>query len=145
MEEIANNLNNFLADLAVFYRKLQNYHWNIEGKDFFVIHAKLEEYYDDINKMIDEIGEYILTIGKQPLATLKDYLQIAKIQEADNKKVKCEEVFENVIKDFTYLLQQAKTIKENADKIGDYATSTMMDEPIADFSKKLWMLHQTMA
>ncbi|MFR5190437.1 MAG: Dps family protein [Clostridia bacterium] len=145
MEEIANNLNNFLADLAVFYRKLQNYHWNIEGKDFLVIHAKLEEYYDDINKMIDEIGEYILTIGKQPLATLKDYLQIAKIQEADNKKVKCEEVFENVIKDFTYLLQQAKTIKENADKIGDYATSTMMDEPIADFSKKLWMLHQTMA
>ena len=145
MEEIANNLNNFLADLAVFYRKLQNYHWNIEGKDFFVIHAKLEEYYDDINKMIDEIGEYILTIGKQPLAALKDYLQIAKIQEADNKKVKCEEVFENVIKDFTYLLQQAKTIKENADKIGDYATSTMMDEPIADFSKKLWMLHQTMA
>lgn len=145
MEEIANNLNNFLADLAVFYRKLQNYHWNIEGKDFFVIHAKLEEYYDDINKMIDEIGEYILTIGKQPLATLKDYLQIAKIQEADNKKVKCEEVFENVIKDFTYLLQQAKTIKENADKIGDYATSTMMDEPIAEFSKKLWMLHQTMA
>lgn len=145
MEEIANNLNNFLADLAVFYRKLQNYHWNIEGKDFFVIHAKLEEYYDDINEMIDEIGEYILTIGKQPLATLKDYLQIAKIQEADNKKVKCEEVFENIIKDFTYLLQQAKTIKENADKIGDYATSTMMDEPIADFSKKLWMLHQTMA
>ncbi|MFR2534560.1 MAG: ferritin-like domain-containing protein [Clostridia bacterium] len=70
---------------------------------------------------------------------------MAKIQEADNKKVKCEEVFENVIKDFTYLLQQAKTIKENADKIGDYATSTMMDEPIADFSKKLWMLHQTMA
>lgn len=145
MEEIANNLNNFLADLAVFYRKLQNYHWNIEGKDFFVIHTKLEEYYDDINEMIDEIGEYILTIGKQPLATLKDYLQITKIQEADNKKVKCEEVFENVIKDFTYLLQQAKTIKENADKIGDYATSTMMDEPIADFSKKLWMLHQTMA
>ena len=44
MEEIINNLNKMLCDLAVFYRKLQNYHWNIEGKDFFIIHEKLEEY-----------------------------------------------------------------------------------------------------
>lgn len=145
MEEIANQLNIFLADLAVFYRKLQNYHWNIEGKDFFVIHAKLEEYYDDVNEMIDEVGEYILTIGKQPLSTMKDYLAITKITEAQNQKVKCDEVFNNVIKDFSYLLQEAKNIKEEADKTGDHATSTMMDEPIADFSKKLWMLHQTMA
>ena len=36
-----NNLNTFLSDLNVFYRKLQNYHWNIKGKDFFTIHAKL--------------------------------------------------------------------------------------------------------
>ena len=145
MEEIANQLNIFLADLAVFYRKLQNYHWNIEGKDFFVVNAKLEEYYDDVNEMIDEVGEYILTIGKQPLSTMKDYLAITKIAEAQNQKVKCDEVFNNVIKDFSYLLQEAKSIKEEADKAGDYATSTMMDEPIADFSKKLWMLHQTMA
>ena len=145
MEEIANSLNTFLADLAVFYRKLQNYHWNIEGKDFFVIHAKLEEYYNEINEQIDDIGEYILTIGKQPLGTMRDYLANTKIREAENKKVKCDEVLQNVIKDFTYLLQEAKQIKENADKLGDYETSTMMDEPIADFNKKLWMLHQTMA
>ena len=28
-------LNEFLADLNVFYRKLQNYHWNVQGRDFF--------------------------------------------------------------------------------------------------------------
>lgn len=49
MKNIINELNEFLADLNVFYRKLQNYHWNIAGKNFFVIHQKLEEYYDDIN------------------------------------------------------------------------------------------------
>ena len=36
MEDILNNLNTFLSDLNVFYRKLQNYHWNIKGKDFFI-------------------------------------------------------------------------------------------------------------
>ena len=49
MEDILDNLNTFLSDLNVFYRKLQNYHWNIQGRDFFVIHPKLEEYYDETN------------------------------------------------------------------------------------------------
>ena len=38
-------LNEFLEDLNVFYRKLQNYHWNAQGKDFFRTHEKLEELY----------------------------------------------------------------------------------------------------
>ena len=145
MEKIENSLNQFLADLAVFYRKLQNYHWNIEGRDFFVIHAKLEEYYDDINEQIDEIAEYILSIGGQPLGTMKDYMQITKIQEAENKKVKTEEVLSCLIKDYEAILQEAKQIKQESDANNDSQTSTMMDDYIEDYTKKLWILHQTMA
>ena len=87
MEEIINNLNKMLCDLAVFYRKLQNYHWNIEGKDFFIIHAKLEEYYDDLNQQIDELAEHILMLGYQPLGTLKDYIANTGIKEAKNEKI----------------------------------------------------------
>lgn len=50
MENSVKNLNCLLADLNVFYRKLQNYHWNVKGKDFFTMHEKLEEYYDEINE-----------------------------------------------------------------------------------------------
>ena len=75
MEKIVNELNGFLADLNIFYRKLQNFHWNIQGKEFFVLHAKLEEYYDDVNLQIDEIAEHILMLGKEPLGTMKEYLE----------------------------------------------------------------------
>lgn len=144
MESIAKELNQLLADLNVFYRKLQNYHWNIIGKDFFVIHAKLEEYYDDINNQIDEIAEHILTIGYEPLGTLKDYLTISKIQEAKNEKVKDDEVFKNVIEGLTILLQKATNIKKRADENEHYATSSLMDEYINNYSKKIWMLNQMM-
>ena len=63
MEDILKNLNTFLSDLNVFCRKLQNYHWNVKGKDFFTVHSKLEEYYNNVNKQIDEIAEHILFIG----------------------------------------------------------------------------------
>ena len=74
MEELVKNLNCLLSDLNVFYRKLQNYHWNVFGKDFFVVHEKLEELYNEINEQIDEIAEHILMLGGTPLGTMQDYL-----------------------------------------------------------------------
>ena len=87
MENIVKDLNDFLSDLNIFYRKLQNYHWNVRGKDFFVLHSKLEEYYDEVNKQIDEIAEHILMLGEQPLGTMQDYLNNTCIVEAKNEKI----------------------------------------------------------
>ena len=144
MENILNNLNTFLSDLNVFYRKLQNYHWNIKGKEFFVMHSKLEEYYNEINTEIDEIAEHILTLGGQPLGTLKDYINEAKITEAENKKVDSNLVFSEITKDFSTLLQDAVEIKKKADENQEYKTSALMDNFIESYSKKLWMLKQSM-
>ena len=144
MEKLLNNLNTFLSDLNVLYRKLQNYHWNVKGKDFFVIHPKLEEYYDEINEQIDEIAEHILSLGGQPLGTLQDYLNTTKIKEAENKKVESTLVYNELIKDYSTLLQDVKNIKKFADECEEHKTSTLMDDAIEEYSKKLWMLKQTM-
>ena len=133
-------LNEFLADLNVFYRKLQNYHWNAQGKDFFRTHEKLEELYNEINESIDEIAEHILILGGQPLGTLKDYLATSTIQEAENKKVKSDEIYSNLITDFETLLKKSTEIKEEADKENDYATSALIDDYILSYGKHLWML-----
>lgn len=142
MDDILVDLNTFLCDLNVFYRKLQNFHWNIKGKDFFVIHAKLEEYYDEINEQIDEVAEHILSVGGQPLGTLKDYLLISQIKEAENRKIEDKVVFDEIKKDFGTLLGEAIDIKKKADEHTEYKTSAMMDDFIEDYTKKLWMLKQ---
>ena len=144
MENMVKELNKFLSDLNVFYRKLQNYHWNIIGKDFFVIHEKLEEYYDDINTQIDEIAEHILMLDKEPLGTMKDCLENTCIIEARNEKIKDNIVFDTIIKDYETLLNKSKEIKKQADDLNEYATSSLMDNYISDYTKKLWMLKQLM-
>ena len=100
---ITEDLNLFLANLNVLYRKLQNYHWNIKGEDFFNVHAKLEELYDDINEQIDEVAEHILIIDGQPLGTMNDYLEISQIKEAKNEKKFSREIFETILKDYCIL------------------------------------------
>lgn len=133
-------LNQFLADLNVFYRKLQNYHWNVQGKDFFRAHEKLEELYNEINTSIDEIAEHILILGGQPLGTIKDYLEVSTITEAENKKVKSDEVYNDLINDYGTLFKKATDIKEIADNENDYSTSALIDNYILSYGKHLWML-----
>ena len=136
------NLNELLSDLNVFYRKLQNYHWNVTGQDFFQAHSKLEELYNEINEQIDEVAEHILILGEEPLGTLKDYLENTNITEAENKKIKSQEVFQTIQKDYKKLLENVTEIKEKADEQKEYSTSALMDDYILDYSKIIWMLKQ---
>ena len=139
--ELESKLNELLADLNVFYRKLQNYHWNVEGKDFFQVHAKLEELYNKINEQIDEIAEHIAILGGQPLGTLKDYLEKSTIKEAENKKIKSSEIYNNILADYEELLKKTMEIKEEADAEKNYATSSLIDEYILEYGKIIWMLN----
>ena len=144
MEDLLNNLNNFLCDLNVFYRKLQNYHWNIKGTSFFVIHSKLEEYYDDINDQIDEIAEHILSIGGQPLGKLEDYLKSSKILASSNQKITKDAVLNSICKDYSTLLTDSINIKKLADENSEFKTSALMDSFIEDYGKKIWMIKQSL-
>ena len=138
--ELGNKLNEFLADLNIFYRKLQNYHWNIEGKDFFQVHVKLEELYDEINEQIDEIAEHIAILGGQPLGTMKDYLEKSSIKEAENKKIKSEEIYNNILSDYEELLKKTIEIKEKSENEKEYSTSSLIDDYIKEYGKIIWML-----
>lgn len=138
-------LNNLLADFAVEYHKLQNYHWYIKGKDFFNVHAKLEEYYHDINEGIDDIAEMILMINGQPLASMQDFLDHSHIKEAQRVSRSSQDIYNEVIADFRYLLDSVQKIKKEADEQDEYLISSAMDNYINQFSKSIWMLKQAIA
>lgn len=138
--DLKTKLNEFLADLNVFHCKLQNYHWNVEGKDFFQAHAKLEELYNNISEQIDEIAEHILILGEQPLGTLKEYVEISTIKETESKKIKSEEIYNNLLLDYENLLKKSIEIKEEAENEKEYSTSSLIDEYILEYSKIIWMI-----
>ena len=141
MSKTIEKLNLYLANLNVLYRKVQNYHWNIVGAGFFSVHAKLEEYYDALNEQIDDVAERILSIGGRPLGTLKDYLAVTTIKEAENKEISIADAVADVKKEFEAMLKLVKEVKEVADEENDYGTSALVDEYISTYEKDLWMLN----
>ena len=140
-QELLAKMNAYLANQEIMYIKLHNMHWNLKGNGFFTLHAKLEEYYDAINEQIDDVAERILSIGGRPLGTLKDYLEVTTIKEAENKEISIPEAVADVKKEFEAMLKLAKEVKEAADEENDYGTSALVDEYISTYEKNLWMLN----
>lgn len=142
---LINKLNHLLANLVVEYHKLQNFHWYVKGADFFTVHAKLEDYYNNINKAVDEVAESILMLDGKPLASLKDFMANASIKEADAEFMKSDKILDEVVKDFNLLLAEVIEIKKAADEEENFIISAMMDDYIKEFTKSLWMLKQLRA
>lgn len=133
-------LNYYLANLNLLFRNLQTYHWYITGKDFFVIHKKLEEFYNDISVQIDDVAERILAINGKPLASMTDYLKNSFLAEAEAKEIPAKKSLEAAQNDFKKMLDLVKEIKVQAEKESDYGTSAQMDDYIKDYENKLWMI-----
>ena len=140
MNKTINALNQYLADLNVYYRKVQNYHWNVIGQGFFTVHAKLEEIYDGVNEKIDVVAERILAIGGRPLGSSKKYLEVTKITEANDEDIRVKDALEKLIVDTEYLLKSVRELKEITDEEKDYATSAELDNHFTEYEKLLWMM-----
>ncbi len=132
-------LNVLLADYHLYYQKLRNFHWNVIGKNFFDLHEKFEELYDDAKLKVDEIAERILTLRYTPISNLTDYLKASNLKEskADLTDYK---MIETLLKDHGTLLKQMRSVIETADKAGDEGTIDLIGAYIRELEKTSWML-----
>ena len=136
-------INEMLADLVVFYHKLQCYHWYVKGPDFFLVHAKLEECYDEVKQQLDDIAEAALMVGISPEARLSEFLKTASITEAKNEFVTSKAIFKEILADYQHLLESTEELKAEAEETENNLISVKTDDLIECFNKKIWTLSQS--
>ncbi|MGO4529362.1 Dps family protein [Paenibacillus sp. 2TAF8] len=132
-------LNRQVANLNVLYVKIHNYHWYVKGPNFFTLHVKFEEFYNEITVQMDEIAERLLTLKGSPVATMKEYLEMASIQEASGKE-DANAMVQNLIEDFATLSNEYQEGIDMADAAEDQPTADMLTGFKADLEKHMWML-----
>ena len=138
-DKLSERLNNLLADYQMFYQNLRGLHWNIKGKEFFELHLKFEEYYDDAVIKVDEIAERILTLEGTPLHTFSDYLKNSDIKEENNVSNGKQGV-EIIINNISILILKEREILSLAGEADDEGTVSLMSDYIAQTEKTMWML-----
>ncbi|MHA6529461.1 Dps family protein [Paenibacillus sp. BAC0078] len=132
-------LNREVANLNVLYVKLHNFHWYVKGEQFFTLHVKFEELYDDITLKMDEVAERLLSIKGSPAATLKEYLELASIQEATGKE-DARGMVQSLIEDFATIAEELTEGIELAEQASDHPTADLFIKIRSDLEKSQWML-----
>lgn len=138
-EKVAEVLNKQIANWNVLYVKLHNYHWFVKGEQFFTLHEKFEELYNEAATYIDELAERLLALGGKPLATMKEYLENASIKEAAGNE-DANEMVRAIANDFAVLIEELKEGMELAQEAGDEGTSDMLLGIRQSLEKHNWML-----
>jgi len=111
----------------------------VKGPHFFTLHAKFEELYEEAAATMDEFAEQLLANGGSPISTLKESLQLATIEET-NEKLTAEEMVQVIINDFSLIIDELKTGMEVAEQENDEVTSDMFLGLMGKLNKHNWML-----
>ena len=77
---VARQLHQFLSDSYATLIITQNFHWNIEGEDFYGLHKLSEAFYEDQFAAIDEIAERIRALGEKVETSLEIFNKESKIK-----------------------------------------------------------------
>ncbi|MBM7715897.1 Dps family protein [Siminovitchia sp. FSL H7-0308] len=132
-------VNKQIANWTVLYTKLHNYHWYVTGPDFFTLHDKFEELYNEAALHIDELAERLLALEGKPVATLKESLEMACVEEA-GYGVTAKDMVQNIVDDFTKLTEELKEGMSLAAETGDETTGDMLLAIHQSLEKHNWML-----
>jgi starvation-inducible DNA-binding protein len=132
-------LNALLADYQIYYQNLRGLHWNIQGKMFFSLHEKFENYYNEAAEEIDEIAERVLMLNGNVVHRYTDYLDLATIKELETTS-KAVDAVKAVADNSSQLLSKLKELVKNASEAEDDGTVDLLTGLITSTEKRIWML-----
>ncbi|GGA62402.1 Dps family protein [Ornithinibacillus halotolerans] len=139
-QKLINFLNQLLSNQFVMYVKLHRYHWFVQGKHFFNLHALFEEMYNKFAEDLDAVAERILMIDGKPLATMSKYLKETTLVEASADDEE-DEIIDQLHADFKQLIEELRDVGfKLADERNDEPTKDLLISLLGSYEKYVWML-----
>jgi|SRR5690554_896243 len=139
MKNLVKNLNKEVANFGVLYTKLHSFHWLVTGKQFYRLHQIFEDLYDEVTEHFDAVAERILQLDAVPVATLKEFLELATVKEATGKE-NADEMIQATVDDLVLVDKELQEITKQSQELDDEVTADLLIGISASFQKHVWLL-----
>lgn len=134
-------VNQLIANQGVLFVKLHQYHWYVQGPQFFTLHSKFEELYNETIAQFDVFAERLIARGEKPYSTLGEFIEHSTISEKPYQaKLSAEVMVNNLVEDYNEIKKLTLEGIELADDEDDSVTEDMLIGYIESIEKTLWML-----
>ena len=141
---IAVGLSQVLADSYMLMLKIHNYHWNVTGPKFFMMHKMTEEQYGELFKAIDDLAERVRTLGFLTPATFGEFAKLTTINDGD-MELSEDAMIDDLAQSHLTLAMTAKAVALKADDFHDLASADMLTKRIEKHEKHAWLLRSLLS
>ena len=138
-DDLVEALKKAQATTFALYLKAHNFHWNVEGKDFYQYHKFLQKVYEDSYEAVDVIAEFIRTLDEYAPGSLSRYHELSRIQD-QTKVPRAQLMLEELLSDSRVMVELlnecfAEATAENKQDIANFIA-----ERLTATNKFIWML-----
>ncbi len=139
MEELIQQMKVYLADNVTFGMKAQQFHWNVEGDDFAQHHEFLGNLYQEVDGVIDQIGEYIRTLDAYAPLGPRRIAELTTIEEADVAP-RAMVMIRTLYNDNVKVLQSITEAFRHAERYNELGLANFLQDRMSAHKKHQWML-----
>ena len=122
-----------------FALKAQNFHWNVEGSDFFEYHTLFEKIYDEVYGVIDDFAENIRKLKTYTPASLGRFNMLTQVKD-ETEIIPLEAMVKELLLDNEKMIVILKKTYDAAEAEGKHGFSNFLAERMDAHEKHGWML-----
>jgi starvation-inducible DNA-binding protein len=136
---LSDSLKVLLASTYAYAIKSQNFHWNIEGPDFPQYHKFYGKLYDEVNKTLDVIAEYIRVLDNYAPGSLSRFIELSIIKD-QTKIPRAELMFAETLEDSENMKNLVMNIFDEATNDRQQGIANYMAELQDLYAKQIWFI-----
>ena len=142
MDKFTNQLKIAFASQYAFAIKAQNYHWNVEGNDFYQKHKMFQKIYEEVYGAVDDFAENIRKIKAYTPASLYRFSALAAIDD-EVEILEPSAMVAELLRDAEKMQEIMKVLFTEAEARGENGLSNFLADRQDAFAKHAWFLRAT--
>jgi starvation-inducible DNA-binding protein len=142
MDKFINQLKIAFASQYAFAIKAQNFHWNVEGIDFYQKHKMFQKIYEETYGAVDDFAENIRKIKAYTPASLYRFSALSAVDD-EVEILDPQAMVAELLRDAEKMQEIMKVLFVEAENLGHHGLSNFLADRQDAFAKHAWFLRAT--
>ena len=142
-QELVRALKAAFASEYAFYLKAQNFHWNVEGDDFYELHGLFGQIYEEVGGILDDFAENIRKCQAYAPASFTS-LDLLSVVAGQDGKLDCDGMLQQLLLDSDNLATMFASVYDRANSAREFGLANFLADRQDAHRKHSWMLRASL-